>query len=200
MTFLVFCRAHIRNYAVLWSSDSKNETFIIVQHCWLSDKALCPSCDTHTLEKSKVVIMIFVFILRGEIMIHNVSLFPVRLFCTLKLFLLPRDTVTFRSHVDITEDSGRQDQVRYLSKTFKSTQPSVQTSASLQHCMLVHCIAREVTEQIGGFSPDRVPASQVPLLTCFWKSEAGNLSKSPPEQSKPIGLFLAKHQSWLVGL
>ena len=51
-------------------------------------------------------------------MIHNVSLFPVRLFCTLKLFLLPRDTVTFRSHVDITEDSGR-DQVRYLSKTFK---------------------------------------------------------------------------------
>ena len=40
--------------------------------------------------------MIFaVFILRGEIMIHYVSLFPVRLFCIFKMFLLPRDTLTF---------------------------------------------------------------------------------------------------------
>ena len=90
--------------------------------------------------------MIFlVFILRGEIMIHNVSLFPVRLFCTLKLFLLPRDTVTFRSHVDITEDSGRQDQVRYLSKTFKSTQPSVCQSPAL-HVGTLHCKGSDGTD------------------------------------------------------
>ena len=123
MTFLVFCRAHIRNYAVLWSSDSKDETFSIVQHCWLSDKALFRPVTSWRNQSLKSCDYDFrCLYLVGRNHDPQFKSVPSLSFLHFKVVFAPTwycDIWVFESPVDITENSGRQDQVRNLSKTFK---------------------------------------------------------------------------------